>query len=78
MAKTIFDNPEKCTIDDCEMYHCCVCGKHVNGPVWGKVVCAECIETHHEAQQNGSLTPEDIEKWEKAFRVRPWELSRSF
>ena len=67
--KTIYDNPNRCTENHCTEHHCAVCRKHLSGPVWGKSVCGPCIKAHHKGQINGTLTQDDINKWEGAFRV---------
>ena len=76
MKDTIFDNPNRCTEKNCDHGHCNVCGSPVSSPIWGKTVCKRCIDIHHKAHQNGTLTQDDINRWETAFRVT--ELARSF
>jgi hypothetical protein len=78
MAKTIFENPNRCTIDDCDQFHCCICGVHVLGPCWGKIVCSTCVDVHNEALMNETLTQADIDHWENAFKLKRHELLRSF
>ena len=69
MRTTIFDNPNSCTEKHCIENHCAVCGCHVLAPKWGKTVCKTCIKAHHDAQESGTLTQDDINKWDRAFRV---------
>jgi len=76
MKTTIFDNPNFCTENFCDKNHCCICGCHVLAPKWGKAVCKVCIKARHDAQINGTLTQDDINKWEGAFRVT--EVARVF
>ena len=67
MAISIFGEYHVCHSDDCEMVHCALCGTHVFGPAWGTMICSTCCEAMQDAQDYGSLTPGDLERWNEAI-----------
>lgn len=55
-AKSVFDHPNKCTVDDCDMRHCSMCRKHTDEDG----ICSDC---HDIAKENwDTLHPDDKNK----------------